>query len=789
MRVPHLRTLTRRSSRRPDGPVADGLQTSLRRALSAGLGVWQLVVLAAITVTDTRVPTAILVLVHVLAVGACLLTATGRLPVLPVLLALYAVCCVDYLACSEADGALLLAAAWLGNLLHAASVILLDGTPSVVVPTGAAVAIAAVLAAGSPDWTVELSSSFVVSALAMVVATRMAMPTLWVLATDADDGARAAVEQEQARRAARRASRETAEDARIVHDTVVNTLAAVANGLRGADQLETLRRRCRADAQRITTVLRGRPGQALPSLAAVSEGVVGIRVVEAGIAGSELRRQESLLAPATLRALHAATTELVRNAGKHAGTDRVVVAIERHGDLVQVIVSDDGRGFDPHGVVERGLTHSVRRRLAELGGHVQVDSEPGRGTTVRLGVPVATAEDLPVSAGTAWADVASTVDAIGERAAWVWLGAVLVVGVVIEAVNRPGELTWTYLTLAITGVGAFVVRRVTRRGRRLPAWVVGVLLVTLVPAFLAGLAGVDFGRSEVNYYQAVAITPVLVLLLTFVGARTLWAGLAVLMTSGAVVAAMLATDYPAAAVTVLIGTLPAVGLCLGWVGFRRILADLVSRSARERDAAARSAAEVAARLEVASARRRWRDAGLRSSLELMEGLAESQLDPTDREVRARCAAEEAYLRQLIQLSPDAYRMSAWFARALAESRRRDVRLMVRSGETDASDERDAAALGELIVVAVAAAAPGEQVVAGLFPNQQTCRLVIVGASGGLALAAQRVDPRRWQWNYSSLPDQDVLEVVPLGGPQGVRDDGDDHHDGRTTNHAARRGAW
>jgi hypothetical protein len=52
-------------------------------------------------------------------------------------------------------------------------------------------------------------------------------------------------------------------------------------------------------------------------------------------------------------------------------------------------VKDDGAGFDPAATPEgAGLRRSVRGRVAEVGGRVEVDGRPGRGTEVRCWVPV-----------------------------------------------------------------------------------------------------------------------------------------------------------------------------------------------------------------------------------------------------------------------------------------------------------------------------------------------------------------------------------------------------------------
>jgi signal transduction histidine kinase len=82
---------------------------------------------------------------------------------------------------------------------------------------------------------------------------------------------------------------------------------------------------------------------------------------------------------AILRIAH----EALHNALRHAGAQRILVRMTAH--VVEVI--DDGIGFDPGRPQVRsrhlGLT-SMEERARELGGHLEIDSNPGAGTTVRL---------------------------------------------------------------------------------------------------------------------------------------------------------------------------------------------------------------------------------------------------------------------------------------------------------------------------------------------------------------------------------------------------------------------
>lgn len=745
------------------GPAGRGFEASMRRALSAAMAAWQVVVMVAVLVTETRIAEPVLVVAHLAAIALCLLVMAGRVPLLPVLVAMYALWFLDYLACTDIDGALLLAACWLGNLVYAVAAVLLRRWLAVVVPVGGAIAVGTGLVLLHPDWPVDLSTTFVVTSGAIVVAAQLAMPVLRGLAADADQETHRAAEDGRQREASRRASREAAEDARLVHDTVVNTLGAVANGVRADLPPEAVRERCRADAQRISGLLAGRRDVELPSLGDIEHEDWGLAIVRDGMVGDELRRQEALVGPETLRALHGATRELVRNATKHADVDRVVVSIDRRGDRLEVTVEDEGVGFDVGDVPLRGLDRSVRQRLDDVGGEVHVTSEPGRGTRARLRAPLATAAPTAVEAESKASRAATeVVDGLRERAAWMWSGSVIAVGFAIELVNRPGQLTATYLMLTLMVTCALLVRWDTRGDGHLSGWTVGVLVAAVVPAFVAAAAGVDFGRTDVVYYQAIGFTPLPVLLMTFRGAHALRAALAVLVVTAAVMSGILWPSDRDAAVSILVAMAPALGLGLGWLGFHRLVGDLVLRAESEREASALARTEVAARAEIVAARRRWRAAGLAPSSDLLEAIADAHLDPRDPEVRRRCAAEEAYLRQLIQLSPESYRMSAWFARALAESRHRDVQLLVRGGEVDAPDDATAAVLGHLVVTAVAEAAPGGRVVAGLFSTREAPRLVVVGDPGHLDGTADDLDPESWQRAYTRLPDQDVLEVSLVG---------------------------
>jgi signal transduction histidine kinase len=73
---------------------------------------------------------------------------------------------------------------------------------------------------------------------------------------------------------------------------------------------------------------------------------------------------------------------------KHAGASRVSILLQRKQGAVVAVVEDDGSGFDPDATREDALgLAGMRERLALVGGKLQVESSPGRGTTIAAEVP------------------------------------------------------------------------------------------------------------------------------------------------------------------------------------------------------------------------------------------------------------------------------------------------------------------------------------------------------------------------------------------------------------------
>jgi signal transduction histidine kinase len=85
--------------------------------------------------------------------------------------------------------------------------------------------------------------------------------------------------------------------------------------------------------------------------------------------------------------------EAMTNVYKHASATSVSVSLERRGDSVTAIVEDDGQGFEGdllgRGSDERRIGIAGMRERAELvDGTLTIESSPGKGTTVRVRVPL-----------------------------------------------------------------------------------------------------------------------------------------------------------------------------------------------------------------------------------------------------------------------------------------------------------------------------------------------------------------------------------------------------------------
>jgi signal transduction histidine kinase len=80
--------------------------------------------------------------------------------------------------------------------------------------------------------------------------------------------------------------------------------------------------------------------------------------------------------------------EAIRNACRHGRPSTVSLRVELRGQALAITLADDGLGFDPAAAHEGQGVASMRRRAAEMGALLRLDTAPGRGARVTVEVPL-----------------------------------------------------------------------------------------------------------------------------------------------------------------------------------------------------------------------------------------------------------------------------------------------------------------------------------------------------------------------------------------------------------------
>ena len=127
----------------------------------------------------------------------------------------------------------------------------------------------------------------------------------------------------------------------------------------------------------------------LPALDFLAEGVSSRTGLPITVAGSTDGRLPLLIETALYRIVQ----EALSNVSRHAQATRASVHILRERGFVRCSVEDDGIGFDAKAVMtgacERGIGMiGILERLEALGGLLQIDSAPRRGTHLHVTIPV-----------------------------------------------------------------------------------------------------------------------------------------------------------------------------------------------------------------------------------------------------------------------------------------------------------------------------------------------------------------------------------------------------------------
>lgn len=83
--------------------------------------------------------------------------------------------------------------------------------------------------------------------------------------------------------------------------------------------------------------------------------------------------------------------ELITNIVKHAKATTAEVHLTNHEDSINIMVEDNGKGFNPSQVTKtnKGMgISSIDKRVAHLDGVMTIESEPNKGTTIIIDIPL-----------------------------------------------------------------------------------------------------------------------------------------------------------------------------------------------------------------------------------------------------------------------------------------------------------------------------------------------------------------------------------------------------------------
>lgn len=112
------------------------------------------------------------------------------------------------------------------------------------------------------------------------------------------------------------------------------------------------------------------------------------------VAQLQVRGAPAALPPEHELALYRITQEALSNIRNHAGAATVQISLRFGDSAVELEIEDDGQGFAlPDSLARLAQAGSfglmgIQERVRAIGGELEIDSRPGRGTRIRVSIPV-----------------------------------------------------------------------------------------------------------------------------------------------------------------------------------------------------------------------------------------------------------------------------------------------------------------------------------------------------------------------------------------------------------------
>jgi signal transduction histidine kinase len=178
-------------------------------------------------------------------------------------------------------------------------------------------------------------------------------------------------------------------DVDTVHATLDTAIEQIDTEITGLRRLITDLRPAALDAFGVKA--------ALEALAERVMGTSGLEIALHVDLAYESGRSTQRHPPALESTLYRLVQEALTNVAKHAEANAVEVSVTEQDGRVELVVQDDGSGFDPDVVTDGFGVLGMRERASLLSGQLEIESSPGAGTTIRATIP--SARDADSTAG------------------------------------------------------------------------------------------------------------------------------------------------------------------------------------------------------------------------------------------------------------------------------------------------------------------------------------------------------------------------------------------------------
>ncbi|QOR71077.1 hypothetical protein IM660_01815 [Ruania alkalisoli] len=700
---------------------------SIRRTVLLATAAWQLVMVAAAILSLG--PSAWLLVAGYMALAAYALLALvqARLrPVwfVPAIMALLGA--AGYIASGDIGSILVFAACWQINFATCAAGLLVFSRWVVPAVLAAAITISVLLLQWLPEWGTHLPAAISMTQAAIIAALRLGLPSLLSLAAHADAEEAAAERARDRAEVAHRVSAQVAEEARVLHDTAINTLGAIANGGAGIRDIHQVRAECERNLAVLET-LRGDQVAVAGQCESFHEifEIPGIPIRRLGLGDDAIERVLRSVPDSAVVGMVRATREVVINANKHSKASHIDITIACVEGALQVSVLDDGVGFDGKVPLGRGIANSIIGRSRDNGFVAELTTAPGAGTAITLTAMPHGANQTDIG-GPAHDAVEEVVARLHERAGLLWSVGVTAVSVLLTVAGGTNHHLALLPMVVLMGSACAV--SYARRSRFLPWWGLVALTVSTVVVFFLSAAATQFGTDGAVHWQALAATGPFILLLS---SRS--SGRAVVVAGcawGAFVVWLATLVWPESTTGAMICAIAGgVGGAFSfvWARFMRSVAVLGADTAHAQRRTLQAQRATDADRAAQETYRRWVAAGLDSAVELLRSIANGTRDARAASTQEACGAEEAYLRQLILVSPELVHLGRAVLPTLRYAREQGISLTLRLGEQDAADQSSAEAISATVMRALEASTPGAHIVASAFPVRSGIQLTLIDA--------------------------------------------------------------